>query len=135
MNAAAWCPHCRVRIVEREQAEEFVEIEDIQTGEGSWTIVGVGTCERCGRSFRLVKNRLPIEIATVPCPGCRQVVKYRVTMGSVRVREGEFRFKVTVGCPQCHKVFIFNEIIEVLQQTTGIKVGPLGVELQDGDPN
>jgi DNA-directed RNA polymerase subunit RPC12/RpoP len=128
----ARCPTDGGRLIVRNK-KEYVKIEYAESGKGSWTTGGVGCCDKCGRTFRLVTNRLPVEFATVPCPSCGKIVKYHITIDSVQLKEGEFRFKATVTCPHCQKVAVFDKIIKGLRRIKGIKVGPLGVELATGD--
>ena len=124
----AMCPMCGWRT-----EQGHIEIKYVEKGQRSWAVGGVGFCEWCGASVRVVTQYLPIEFPTLPCPSCSQVVNYNFTIESVQMEEGTFLFKATATCPQCNKITILNKIIKSLRRIKGIKVGPLGVDLATDD--
>ena len=123
------CPNCGLRI-----EQEYVEIKYVEKGIGSWAVGGLGMCAGCGTVVKMITKYLPVEFPTLPCPTCSQIVEYSFAIESVHLEEGAFAFNATATCPQCNKSSTLSKIIRGLQRIKGIKVGPLGVELDTRDP-
>lgn len=119
------CPGCG-----RITSGEIVEIKDVEKEVEGWAVSGAAFCEDCGQAFYQVFDHLRIEFPAIPCPACEQIVEYSFKIERVRMEEEGFLFRATATCPQCHKVSIFGKIIKGLRRITGIKVGPVGIELK-----
>jgi endogenous inhibitor of DNA gyrase (YacG/DUF329 family) len=120
------------------QPSPWVDIQYVEKGSGRWTATGVGVCLEpgCNYAVQTVTEYLPIEFPALPCPTCKQVVRYEYALECVEMqsRPTEFVFAASVTCPRCSKTSVFRKIINSFRQIKRIKVGPTGIELEVQNP-
>jgi hypothetical protein len=106
----------------------------VEKGYG-WEAHGVGRrrlrlqCPSCGRICTEITARLPVELSDLPCPQCEKKANYAYKIRCVQVEEDEFEFVASITCRACSKTSRFTKLSRGLRRITGVKLGPLGIDI------
>lgn len=132
------CPKCKSTTME---LGESLVLESLKRADAaSWLVGGQvqllrcmhGRCCNCGMVLDAIQQAVPVRFDTLSCPRCRKSKHLRCEINELELRNGAYRFSVSLNCAACKWMRRCGKLLKGLWSITRVKISIAGIELEKG---